>query len=89
MRFLDCIAKFLALLILAVLAFTYWQKRDNGRYMYHHGQATADSAEFTTLLDSRTGTIYSLAKDGGDGVSVVEVHPLAGTFSIRKFTKSN
>jgi len=70
----DCIIKLLALVLLGVAVFTYWQRRDNGRYAYHEQPATPDYPGGFGILDTRTGTIYT-AQQG----TWYEFHPQTGT----------
>ena len=63
----------------------YWQKRDDGRYVYHHQQNTADAEEEESIFDTRTGTLYALRNvtdaTGSKSAVFVEIHLQARTIS--------
>ena len=51
---IDYAVKLLVLLIAGTFLFVYWQKRDDGRYEYHHQPNTADAEEQESIFDTRT-----------------------------------
>jgi hypothetical protein len=79
----DWIIKCVALCIGVSIALSYWQTRDNGRYVYHEQPATAEAAGNVVVVDTRTGTLHTL----GTGV-IVEIHPRTGAF-VQRRVKSN
>jgi len=79
---IDWIVKGVVLTILAVFAFSYWQRRDNGRYEYHLQPATSEDGGSLAIVDTRTGTAYLFLKG-----QWVEVHPQTGVSIPRKVTR--
>jgi hypothetical protein len=73
----DYALKLIALSIAAGLLFVYWQRRDDGRYVYHGGETE------TAILDSRSGTLYTLQKVE-DERFWAESHPQTGETIARK-----
>jgi hypothetical protein len=72
-----------ALAIAATWVFIYWQRQDNGRYVYPDPTASGYSI---VVFDSRTGTVFALDKSG----AWFEVHPQTGlTLSHKLVTRPN
>jgi hypothetical protein len=76
---IELLIKFAAVAIAGGLAFSYWQKRDNGRYEYHQQPTTSEQAGSVAIFDTKTGTIYAVVND-----QWVEIHPQTGVTIPRK-----
>ena len=66
----------LSVLTLAGLTYTYWEKRDNGRYVFIALQGSEHATASYTLVDSRTGTLYMFIDK-----QWAEIHPQTGAVS--------
>ncbi len=82
-RIVGWIIKCVALAIAAAGAFVYWQKRDDGRYVYQHQPAAAETSYTSdTVIDTRTGTVYlwgTADLAGSQETVFLEVHPQTRT----------
>lgn len=56
----EWIFKMLALAVAAIWVFTYWHKRDDGRYVYYERPPTAEITGKWGVVDTRTGTLYAV-----------------------------
>jgi hypothetical protein len=75
---IDRIMKCLALAIAATWVFIYWEKRDDGRYLYPD---STNSGYTVLVFDSRTGTVYAADSAG----AWIEMHPQTGLTIPHKF----
>jgi hypothetical protein len=82
---IDWLAKPLALAIAAAWLFIYWEKRDNGRYVFQHHQTTADAEQEDFVFDTRTGTVFGFGfakdKSGAKVLTFYEIRPQERTFT--------
>ena len=78
------IFQFLALVIAAVAVYVFWDRRDNGRYVYHEEPATQACAGSMVVLDSRTGVVFAL-HDG----KFLEMDFRSGSMAVHEPNKKN